>query len=67
MVCYLAGFSIGVWVVPFYRARFPTEIGTEFALIKASVNGVAGSISATGGGLLADKLSVRDRRASCPR
>ena len=36
-------------------------------VLKASVNGVAGSISATGGGLLADKLSVRDRRASCPR
>ena len=64
MLCYSAGCSIGVWVVPFYRARFPAEIGTEFALIKASVNGVAGSISATGGGFLADKLSVRYRRAS---
>ena len=47
---FLAGFTIGVWIVPFYRQAFPGSIGAEFALIKAAVNGVAGSASATGGG-----------------
>ena len=59
---FLAGFTIGVWIVPFYRQSFAGSIGAEFALIKAAVNGVAGSISATGGGLLADRLSDRDAR-----
>ena len=59
---FLAGFTIGVWIVPFYRQAFPGSIGAEFALIKAAVNGVAGSASATGGGLLADRLAARDRR-----
>jgi len=61
-VRFLAGFTVGVWIVPFYRARFPGSIGGEFALIKAAVNGVAGSVSATGGGLLADNLTRRDPR-----
>ena len=43
---FLAGFTVGVWVVPFYRGAFPGQIGTEFALIKACVNGLAGSASA---------------------
>ena len=59
---FLAGFTIGVWIVPFYRGAFPGSIGAEFALIKACVNGVAGSASATGGGILADRLAKRDRR-----
>ena len=59
---FLAGFTIGVWIVPFYREAFSGSIGAEFALIKAAVNGVAGSVSATGGGLLADRLSKRDAR-----
>ena len=59
---FLAGFTIGVWIVPFYREAFSGSIGAEFALIKAAVNGVAGSLSATGGGLLADRLSKRDPR-----
>jgi len=57
---FLAGFTIGVWIVPFYRESF--TIGAEFALIKAAVNVVAGSVSATGGGLLADSLAKRDPR-----
>ena len=59
---FLAGFTIGVWIVPFYREAFPGSIGTEFALIKAAVNGVAGSVSATAGGVLADSLATRDAR-----
>jgi predicted MFS family arabinose efflux permease len=59
---FLAGFTIGVWVVPFYREQFPGSIGAEFALIKACVNGVAGSVSATGGGIAADRLSRKDER-----
>ena len=50
---FMGGFTLGVWIVPFYREAFPGEIGTEFALLKAAVNGVAGSVSAIGG--------VRDR------
>lgn len=60
---FLAGFTIGVWIVPFYRGRFPGSIGAEFAIIKSAVNGLAGSVSATGGGVLADKLAKRDPRA----
>lgn len=59
---FLAGFTVGVWIVPFYREAFPGSIGAEFALIKAAVNGVAGSLSATGGGVLADRLGARDPR-----
>ncbi len=59
---FLAGFALGVWVVPFYRAAFSDGIGTEFALIKACVNGIAGSVSATGGGAVADKLGATDGR-----
>eukprot|EP00965_Chrysotila_dentata_P123594 4086149-Pleurochrysis_carterae.AAC.2 len=53
----MAGFCIGVWIVPFYREAFPAEIGVRFALLKASVNGIAGAASAAGGGFLTDKLS----------
>ena len=60
---FLAGFTIAVWIVPFYRGRFPGSLGAEFAIIKAAVNGVAGSVSATGGGVLADRLSATDARA----
>ena len=60
---FCAGFTIAVWVVPFYRGRFPTEIGTQFALLKAGVNGVGGAISAGGGGLLTDTLAAKDARA----
>lgn len=114
---FLAGFTIGVWIVPFYREAFPYactprthlaaawpacqergvwraiivctslilpspalpnphipaprpilwpvgsgQIGAQFALTKAAVNGFAGSASATGGGLLADNLAQRDAR-----
>jgi len=59
---FLAGFTIGVWIVPFYREAFPGQIGAQFALTKAAVNGFAGSASATGGGLLADNLAQRDAR-----
>ena len=37
--------------------------GTEFALLKASVNGVAGAVSAVGGGYLADRWSRTEPRA----
>ena len=59
---FLAGFTVGVWIVPFYREAFPGAIGAEFALIKAAVNGVAGSLSATGGGVLSDRLGTKDPR-----
>lgn len=59
---FLAGFSLGVWVVPFYRGAFPGQIGPEFALLKAGVNGIGGSISAAGGGVLTDRLCQRDSR-----
>jgi len=59
---FLAGFSIAVWIVPFYRQIFPQSIGAEFAFIKAAVNGIGGSISATGGGILADKLGAKQKR-----
>ena len=35
---FLAGFTIGVWIVPFYRQSFAGSIGAEFALIKAAVH-----------------------------
>ena len=53
---------IGVWVVPFYRGAYPDQIGSQFALLKAAVNGIAGSVSATGGGVLTDRLCPRDSR-----
>jgi hypothetical protein len=28
---FLAGFTIGVWIVPFYREAFPGQIGAEYA------------------------------------
>lgn len=59
---FLAGFTIGIWIVPFYRERFPGSIGTEFALLQAIVTGVAGFLSVAGGGLLADRLSKSNRR-----
>ncbi len=31
---FMAGFSVGVWIVPFFRGEFPTQIGAEFALLK---------------------------------
>ena len=31
---FMGGFTLGVWIVPFYRSAFPGEIGTEFALLK---------------------------------
>jgi len=42
---------------------FPDEIGAQFALLKASVNGVAGAASALGGGALADRLSAAEPRS----
>ena len=60
---FMGGFTLGVWIVPFYRSAFPGEIGTEFALLKAAVNGVAGSVSAVGGGYLADRWSRTEPRA----
>ena len=60
---FMGGFTLGVWIVPFYREAFPGEIGTEFALLKAAVNGVAGSVSAIGGGYLADRWSRTEPRA----
>lgn len=60
---FMGGFTLGVWIVPFYRGAFPGEIGTEFALLKAAVNGVAGSVSAIGGGYLADRWSRTEPRA----
>jgi predicted MFS family arabinose efflux permease len=60
---FMGGFTLGVWIVPFYRSAFPGEIGTEFALLKAAVNGVAGSVSAIGGGYLADRWSRTEPRA----
>ena len=59
---FLAGFTIGVWIVPYYREAYPGAIGAQFALVKAAVNGLAGSASATGGGVLADRLAKRDPR-----
>lgn len=109
---FMAGFSVGVWIVPFFRSEFPTQIGAEFALLKAraapsvwsqaprggasrirrslpkppsqrppkpcclsghlheqpphrpqaSVNGVAGAVSAIGGGVLTDRLARNDSR-----
>ncbi|KAL1510874.1 hypothetical protein AB1Y20_005706 [Prymnesium parvum] len=59
---FLAGFTIGVWVVPFYRGAFPEQIGSQFALLKAGVNGLAGSASAAAGGVLTDRLQSRDGR-----
>jgi MFS family permease len=59
----MAGFAVGVWIVPFYRGAFPDEIGTQFALLKASVNGVAGAASALGGGALVDRLVATEPRA----
>jgi len=59
---FMAGFCIGVWIVPFYREAFPAEIGVRFALLKASVNGIAGAASAAGGGFLTDKLSQAEPR-----
>ena len=60
---FMGGFTLGVWIVPFYRSAFPGDLGTEFALLKASVNGVAGAVSAVGGGYLADKWSRTEPRA----
>ena len=55
---FMAGYTIGVWVVPFYRGAFPGSIGDEFALLKAGVNGIAGAASATLGGAVVDRLST---------
>ena len=61
---FMAGFAVGVWIVPFYRGSFPDGIGPQFAVLKAGVNGIAGSLSAAGGGLLTDRLTPRDVRFS---
>lgn len=53
-----------MWIVPFYRQSFPGEIGPQFAVLKACVNGIAGSVSATGGGVLTDRLTPSDPRWS---
>ena len=59
---FMAGYTIGVWVVPFYRGAFPGSIGDEFALLKAGVNGIAGAASATLGGAVVDRLSTSQPR-----
>ena len=59
---FMAGYTIGVWVVPFYRGAFPGSIGDEFALLKAGVNGIAGAASATLGGAVVDRLSASQPR-----
>jgi len=60
---FMAGFIIGVWIIPFYRAQYGGAIGAEFALLKASVNGIAGSVSASAGGILTDKLTASNPSA----
>lgn len=54
---FMAGFCIAVWIVPFYRGQFPADVGAEFSILKACVNGIAGATSAAAGGYLCDQLS----------
>ena len=55
-VRFFAGFAIGAWTPPFYRAAFPSHT-REFALWNAVIVAGGGSLSAVAGGVLCDRLS----------
>lgn len=60
-VRFMAGFSIGIWAAPYFRAQFP-DSAAEYAVINAFVVGVGGVTSSLLGGFLTDKFAPSDIR-----
>uniref|UniRef100_A0A0G4FQ32 Major facilitator superfamily (MFS) profile domain-containing protein n=1 Tax=Chromera velia CCMP2878 TaxID=1169474 RepID=A0A0G4FQ32_9ALVE len=60
---FAAGFAIGVWKAPLFRALYPEDAST-FSLVNAGIVGGAGALSSVGGGLLSDALEKRGQSAA---
>jgi MFS family permease len=60
---FCAGYSIGCWSSPYFRARFP-EQQAVFSLINAAIIAGCGSLSAFAGGLVCDAFT-RARKRPC--
>jgi len=56
------GFSIGVYLPQYYKARFPDD-NKLYSILNAAVVSVGGALSAYFGGYIADKWSAKDQRA----
>lgn len=61
-VRFCAGYGIGIWAAPFYRAKFPS-MQSSFAVINALTIGVGGCVSTVIGGIIAERLAGSDNRA----
>ncbi|KAJ1449013.1 major facilitator superfamily domain-containing protein [Pelagophyceae sp. CCMP2097] len=55
---FCAGFAIGVWALPCFRAQFPLR-ASEFGVLYAGVVGGCGALSALLGGFVADAAADR--------
>ena len=53
-----AGFAIGAWAAPYYRAAFPT-MSSRYSLINALIVAGAGSLSTVAGGVAADAVTTK--------
>ena len=56
-----AGFAIGAWVAPYYRAAFPTHVST-FSLLFAAIVAGGGTVAVVCGGLASDRVTNAGRR-----
>jgi len=56
-----AGFAIGAWVAPYYRAAFPSRVST-FSLVYAAIVAVGGTVAVVCGGLAADMVTLAGKR-----
>jgi MFS family permease len=61
-VRFCAGYAIGVWASPYFRARFPAE-QHMFAFVNAFAVGVGGCMSTFLGGALTHLLTPRNKAA----
>ena len=59
---FCAGYGIGIWLAPFFRAKFPT-MQAQYAVVSALTIGGGGCLSTLAGGVITEKLAAKDRRA----
>jgi MFS family permease len=61
-VRFCAGYAIGVWAAPYFRARFPLQ-QARFAFVNAMAVGMGGCLSTLMGGALTSAISPRSALA----
>jgi len=52
-----AGFAIGAWMAPYYRAAFPSRVAT-FSVASAAIVAGGGTLAVVCGGLLSDRITA---------